>query len=108
MAISLEKILNVSLSDYLKTKYNDNVPNYDFVGLHMTSDDIKNYVHVPNYDLVGVHSNSNDIEEFAKLVPDEAEIVVNYKIALALGTYTSSYHQCGTALVPKSSIKPKE
>jgi len=57
---------------------------------------------------VGVHYEKGDLKNFAELVPDEAEVVVDYKNKLSQSNYGSIHHQYGTALIPKKTKQHKE
>jgi hypothetical protein len=92
MAFPLEKILTVSARDYCEA-----------MGKRLA-----------DYELVGVHARNgftNHIlsmldEVFAQAVPLSAEVVVEYKIAAAIGGASSIYTQCyayGTALIPRNN-----
>ena len=84
MAIDTGKILNIDINDYVSSKSKS----------------------LYSYDLVGVHCQKEDLSEFASLVPDEAEAVVNYQHNFfGAGSdghrYLFEHHQMGVALVPK-------
>jgi len=90
MAIDTGKIFgDLSIEEYLKNQYNTN----------------KNWVrHSHEYDLVGVHSDKPAIADFAELVPNEAEAVVNYHhhfFGAGSGAPVFLHHQMGIALIPK-------
>ena len=78
MAIGLSKILSMRAKDYVGS------------GI-----DIKTA-----YKIVGIHCDLHDIKEFAKLVPDDAEVVVDYHHELSRDPY-SFHHQYGVALIPR-------
>ena len=82
MAIDTGKILNISAKDYIDSKPSAGV-------------------HLYNYDLVGVHSPKGEISDFAALVPDEAEAVVNYQHNFFGTKFGFEHHQMGVALIPK-------
>lgn len=80
----LEKILTVSARDYVESR-----PNYMY-----------------DYEFVGVHSNSREgIIDFAQQVPNNAEVVVDYRAFITGITGFESgfslYIMSGTALIPK-------
>ena len=106
MAISLEKILPISLEDYLE--FDDRIPLSNRIPPYATA-----------YDLVAVHleGKSEPIENFARRVPDGAEVVVNYQHQF-YGTSISRvdewsqnvsewyHHHSGIALIRKKEEQP--
>jgi hypothetical protein len=68
-----------------------------------------------SYDMVGVHSHSNKditnpLEEFAKNVPHNTEVVVDFRFfgynpRNATGYESEKYS--GTALIPRTDRKPE-
>ncbi|MBI2045099.1 hypothetical protein HYT23_03505 [Candidatus Pacearchaeota archaeon] len=89
MAISIEKILTISVGEYAKSKA------YDLVGVHfslLTCDSIE---------------IANAIEGFAEKVPDKAEVVVDYQNnTSAAGRMDRQYYiqMSGTALIPRKNV----
>lgn len=80
----MEKILNIHIRDYLELSKK-------ILG---------------EYELRGVHSSSGSLKEFAQLVPNETEVVVNYNIQFfgagcEKGSIKFHYNQEGIALIPK-------
>ena len=89
MAIDVEKILTISVREYCE----------------MMNKQLNNYK--PR----GIFSREGDISEFAKKVPNEAEVVIDYRYSSAGSTESAnlnwvssrfSYFQHGTALIPKN------
>jgi len=70
MAINIDKILTISAEEYAMNKKTA----------------------LSNYNLIGVHSKGS-VEDFAEVVQNNAEVVVNYKATCC----------SGTALVPKKT-----
>ena len=86
MAIDTGKIFNIDIKDYF-----ENPSKVD---------------NLLNYNLVGVHCHKENISDFASLVPDEAEAVVNYQhnffgAGSDCDRYLFQHHQIGVALIPK-------
>jgi len=96
----LEKILNISASEYCQ-----------MIGTRLS-----------DYFPVGVHAEKisywgDPTEYFADLVPEKAEVVVNYQVNRSLGPYQPAQpgHNAqgvqftvhGTALIPKNSMEIK-
>ena len=82
MGITLEKILNIDIKDYVQSG-----------GKTLT-----------DYQLIGVHSHEPTVKEFAQIVPNNCEVVVNYQHRFFItGEYktTARHHQSGVGLVPK-------
>jgi hypothetical protein len=85
MAIDTGKILNVKIEEYANSKCKS----------------------TSYYDLIGVHCDKADIREFAALVPNDAEVVVNYQRQMfgagaGRAHFTDfQYYQMGVALIPK-------
>ena len=82
MAIDTKKILNIPIEHY-------------FTHLNPGRE----------YSCVAIHSDNKDINEFAKLVPNKAECVVNYEhnffgAGTDSGRYKFLHHQMGIALIP--------
>lgn len=77
MAISLDKILSISLSEYRE---------YFFETLGKESWD---------YELKGVHFHGGLVGEFAQQVPEDAVVVVSYN-------HINDKHHYGVALIPKT------
>ncbi len=75
----LEKILTVSARDYVESRQN----------------------YLSNYIMVGVYS-SEDINDFARRVPGDAEIVVDYR-EFPRAAYATIVAMSGTALIPKKN-----
>jgi|APSaa5957512622_1039677.scaffolds.fasta_scaffold76949_3 hypothetical protein len=87
MAIDTGNILNVSASEYCESQNTT----------------------LAKYDLFGVHYEGDDLEGFAKLVPDNAEVVVNYQHSFFGGSsfsMTKVNRAMGTALILKTKRKP--
>lgn len=87
MTISIDKILSMGAQDYIGP---GNI--------------LKN-----SYNFVGVHYEGSDVEQFAKKVPDNAEVVVDYHHEMA-GSFSNGQdnHQYGVALIPKSNTPEKK
>jgi len=85
MTIELERILTISAEEYCKI-YGKKLTDYTVRGIHITSCE-----------------GEGDIKKFAKMVPDEAEVIVNFHQAYG-GTYPrwNGYYASGTALIPKN------
>lgn len=86
MAITTEKILTISAEDWFRM---NNKEPY-------------------KYEARGVHSNGimdSVLEKFAKEVPSESEVVVDYRLSSATcgtsGGMTEKTYACGTALIHK-------
>jgi len=85
MSIESNKILTISAMDYALS-----------VGKQLR-----------HYSMEGVHGKAlprtNALEEFAKLVPSEAEVVVNYDVSIAHTGILDDVraYARGTALIPK-------
>lgn len=74
----LEKILTVSAGDYVESKLKK----------------------LNNYSLIGIHSHG-DVEDLARIVPKNAEVVVNYRAFVSSSRTVTRYICYGTALIPK-------
>tara|TARA_Y100000310_G_scaffold268360_1_gene280937 strand:+ start:4069 stop:4335 length:267 start_codon:yes stop_codon:yes gene_type:complete len=87
MAINIEKILNIEIREYCDSRYK-NITCYDLKGVHLRDE-------------------QGNPTNFADLVPDKAEVVVNYQHNF-FGTGSRSqgsifeHHQMGVALIPKN------
>jgi len=78
----LEKILGTSAKDYVSS-VGKNLTDYEFVGVHLCET---------------VYRPKTYLKEFQKAVPENAEIVVDYRFFCASGPRSIF---SGTALVPK-------
>ena len=88
MAIPLDKILNLSIDLYVRNQSRI----------------------LADYTLIGVHCDKPRIDEFARLVPDNAEVVVNYewRSHTSGGTINQDhFYQGGVALIRKEE-KPAQ
>ena len=87
----LEKILTVSVGDYVDNMGARRSSDYDMVGVHV----MNSYPH-PG----GVTPFDNIYLAFAKKVPENAEVVVNFKTNVSLHS-SAVYTASGTALIPR-------
>ncbi len=96
MTFPLEKILTVSAKDWIKHSYD----------AHKQGVDVGTV-----YEMVGVHVEFFDLQqttnptplayEFAKKVPSDAEVVVDYRTSCALSKDVLYRSASGTALIPR-------
>lgn len=90
MTISIDKILSISAQEYIGP-----------------GEALRKV-----YDLKGIHCEGADLEDFAKKVPNKAEVVVAYKKGDS-GKFLHGSpghwigYQCGVALIPKSNTSDK-
>jgi hypothetical protein len=86
--IDTKKILTISANEYCQI-YGKNISDYRECGVHLS----KRQVHRENFDLS---------KEFAKLVPDNTEVVVSYRFSVGgSGPELFQTYASGTALIPK-------
>ena len=89
----LEKILTVSARDYVASvNGSGRLSDYEMKGVHVeTNQDIR---------------SSSLVELFSKLVPEDAEVVVDYRTSVAVASDEISVYfkksASGTALIPKT------
>ena len=90
MPIDGKKILTISADDYFRICKSN--LDYEAVGIHLCEE-------------IRYGDEFNLVKEFAKLVPEEAEVVVGYEFSVGggLGQYGRRYKVCasGTALIHK-------
>ena len=99
----LEKILSVDIKDYVQSQ-GKGLQNYEMRGVHLIH-------YTDDNDLE--KDNSDPIELFAKSIPIESEVVVNYQIQFngagsgaageqcMTGDVYFIFNQTGVALIPK-------
>jgi len=85
MAISLDKILTITASEWIDAHPVNSISNYDLVGVHL----INNSLDI----------NINQV--FADNVPSEAVAVVSYKVSSGGGIGAIYSSASGTALIPR-------
>lgn len=83
MSFSPDKILTISARDYVEMQ-GKRLCDYDAQGVHA----------VEELSCLGQNY-------FMKLVPTNAEVVVDYRVAAAGKSYSGVYSASGTALIPK-------
>ena len=94
----LEKILTVSARDYVASvNGSGRLSDYEMKGVHVeTNQDIRSSSLV----------ESSLVELFSKLVPEDAEVVVDYRTSVAVASDEISVYfrksASGTALIPKT------
>ncbi|MBI4919152.1 hypothetical protein HY837_04425 [archaeon] len=94
MAIALEKILNIDLETYLRLN-DKKLSDYEVKGVHC----VVHYSFRPYDDPI-----EKTTKEFAKTVPETAEVVVNYQTkTIAPGNSAEKFEKemTGIALIPK-------
>jgi hypothetical protein len=102
MSIDLSKILTVSADEYVRSKSKEgtilSLFNYDMVGVQSAGDWSQD---------ITANNNTKDYgslpqAQFAKNVPDNAEVVVNYSANVSISRGSNRYTAQGTALIPKT------
>jgi hypothetical protein len=93
MTFPLEKILTVSAGDWIETQTrrgSTTLKNYKMVGVHIEYTEKRALFEI--FDPI--------VPEFAKAVPKNTVVVVNYSFSIS-GEYGESIVASGTALIPK-------
>lgn len=90
MTIKLEKILTIKIDSYYETCIKP-PDNYEVKGVHLI-------VKAANAGSVQSLQTTNVLEQFAKLVPDNAEVVVDFIPPTDMGN--NEIYIGGTALIP--------
>lgn len=93
MVISIDKILNISLGDWMKASDHGRLWHYDMVGVTVGG-------------FIGDEKSPKPI--LAKVVPEDTEIVINYDIRISgAGSACFYFEANGVVLIPKSKPDKK-
>jgi hypothetical protein len=100
----LEKILTVSAREYVESRVSS-LFQYDMVGVHVEIGGT--YDQIENRDLTKEERELSLAEIFARKVPKNTEVVVDYTPSTSTSSNSDYYLASGTALIPKPKKEEK-